>query len=164
MVCVWSYILIKMALVLADQNKYAQHFLNYWFVLHTIEFLLLMIHYREYQAVYGVHWYIVARKILMIQWTENITILKNMSYFHLSALLRNITEYSKLREELSKTGIEFTAWITYLTHWGQDKMAAISQTTFSNAFSWMKICRFRLRFHWSLFLWVQLIISQYWFR
>ena len=28
---------------------------------------------------------------------------------------------------------------TDLTHWGQDKMAAISQTTFSNAFSWMKM-------------------------
>ena len=25
-----------------------------------------------------------------------------------------------------------------LTHWGRDNMAAISQTTFSNAFSWMK--------------------------
>ena len=27
----------------------------------------------------------------------------------------------------------------WLTHWGRDNMAAISQTTFSNAFSWMKI-------------------------
>ena len=38
-----------------------------------------------------------------------------------------------------------------LTHWGRDKMAAISQTTFSNAFSWMKIYQFRLRFHWKFF-------------
>ena len=38
-----------------------------------------------------------------------------------------------------------------LTHWGRDKMAAIFQTTFSNAFSWMKMFKFRLRFHWSLF-------------
>ena len=30
-----------------------------------------------------------------------------------------------------------------LTHWGWDKMADISQTTFSNAFSWMKMCKFR---------------------
>ena len=28
---------------------------------------------------------------------------------------------------------------TDLTHWGRDKMDAISQTTFSNAFSWMKM-------------------------
>ena len=33
----------------------------------------------------------------------------------------------------------------------QDKMAAISQTTFSNAFSWMKRFIFRFEFHWSLF-------------
>ena len=35
---------------------------------------------------------------------------------------------------------------------GRDKMAAVSQTTLSNAFSWMKMLEFRLRFHWSLFL------------
>ena len=43
------------------------------------------------------------------------------------------------------------------------QMDAISQT-FSNAFSWMKIFEFRLKFHWSLFLRVQLTISQHWFR
>ena len=52
----------------------------------------------------------------------------------------------------------------YLTHWGQDKMAAVSQTTLSNAFSWIEILEYRLRFHWSLFLRVQLTIIQYWFR
>ena len=34
-----------------------------------------------------------------------------------------------------------------LTHWGRDKMAAILQTIFSNAFSWMKMYPFWLRFH-----------------
>ena len=29
-----------------------------------------------------------------------------------------------------------------LTHWGRDKMAAISQTTFANGFSWMKCINF----------------------
>ena len=43
-------------------------------------------------------------------------------------------------------------------------MAAISQTTLSNAFSWMKMLEFRLRFHWSLLLRVQLTIIQHWFR
>ena len=51
-----------------------------------------------------------------------------------------------------------------LTHWGRDKMAAIFQTPFSNAFSWMEIYEFRLRFHLSLFLGAQLTIIQYWFR
>ena len=45
-----------------------------------------------------------------------------------------------------------------------DKMAAIFQTTFSNAFSWMKMYEFRLRFHWSLFPRVQLTIFQHLFR
>ena len=53
---------------------------------------------------------------------------------------------------------------TYLTHWGRDKMDAISQTPFSSAFSWMKMFEFRLRFHWNLFLRVQLAIFQHWFR
>ena len=43
-------------------------------------------------------------------------------------------------------------------------MAAIFQTTLSNAFSWMKILEFRLQFHWSLFLRFQLTIIQHWFR
>ena len=42
--------------------------------------------------------------------------------------------------------------IAILTHWGRDKMAAISQPTFSNLFSWMKMLELRLKFHWSLLL------------
>ena len=40
----------------------------------------------------------------------------------------------------------------------------LSQTTLSNAFSWIKMLEFRLRFHWSLFLRVQLTIIQHCFR
>ena len=36
------------------------------------------------------------------------------------------------------------------------------QTKFSNAFSWMKMFEFRLRFHWSLFPRVQLTIFHDW--
>ena len=43
------------------------------------------------------------------------------------------------------------------------QMDAISQTTFSNAFSWMKMFEFQLKFHWSLFPRVQLTIFQQWF-
>ena len=46
-----------------------------------------------------------------------------------------------------------------LTHLGWDKMVTIFQMTYSNAFSCMKIYEFRLRFHWSLFVRVQLTIS-----
>ena len=45
-----------------------------------------------------------------------------------------------------------------------DKMAASSQTIFSGAFSWMNSFLFWLIFHWSLFLRVQLTITQHWFR
>ena len=40
------------------------------------------------------------------------------------------------------------AWGTFvelLTHWDGDKMAAIAQTTFSNAFSWMNMYKFHLK-------------------
>ena len=57
-----------------------------------------------------------------------------------------------------------------LTPWGRDKMAAIFQTTFSNAFSWRKkmykiwlISKIRV-IHWSLLPRVQLAIFQYWLR
>ena len=54
-------------------------------------------------------------------------------------------------------------WV-HITHWGRDKMTTISQTTLSNAFSSMKMLEIRYKFHWSLFLRVQLTIFQHWFR
>ena len=53
------------------------------------------------------------------------------------------------------------ASIGNLTHWARDKMAAIFQTIFSSVFS-MKMYEFRLTFHWSMFLGVQLTIFQHW--
>ena len=50
-----------------------------------------------------------------------------------------------------------------LTH-PLDKIATILQTRFSDAFSWMASFVFWLKFHWSLFLRVQLAITQHWFR
>ena len=43
-----------------------------------------------------------------------------------------------------------------LTHLPLDKMGVISQPTHSNAFSWMKMFVFWSKFHWILFLKVQL--------
>ena len=51
-----------------------------------------------------------------------------------------------------------------LTHLPLDNMDAISQTTFSNAFLWLKNVAFWFKFCWSLFLIVQLTISQHWIR
>ena len=44
------------------------------------------------------------------------------------------------------------------------KWPPFCQTTFSVAFSWVKIVEFRLKFHWNTFPGVQLTISQHWFR
>ena len=51
-----------------------------------------------------------------------------------------------------------------LTHLPLNKMAAILQTTYSSAFSWMKMLEVRLKLYWNLFLMVKLTISQCWFR
>ena len=48
----------------------------------------------------------------------------------------------------------------HLAHLFLDKMAPISQTLFSYAFSWMESLVFWLKFHWCLFLRVQLTITQ----
>ena len=69
--------------------------------------------------------------------------------------IRDISDFS--HTELDKN-------YRFLTHWGRDKMAAIFQTTFWNGFSWLKMHEFRLTFHWSLFLGVQLTIFSHWFR
>ena len=59
-----------------------------------------------------------------------------------------------------KQSITGHAWVPLhpLTHWGRDKMAAISQTTLSNNFFRMKMFEFRLRFLWNLFPRPQLTI------
>ena len=53
-------------------------------------------------------------------------------------------------------------WIK--THWGRDKMTDIYQTIFSNAFSGMKIFKFRFKFRWNLFSRDKLAIFQHWFK
>ena len=61
-------------------------------------------------------------------------------------------------------------WVTkqlyelYVNSLRPRQMDAISPTTFSNAFSWMKMFEFRLKFHGSLFTRVQLTIFQHWFK
>ena len=79
---------------------------------------------------------------------------------HQTNKTHKITTANKISEQLKDTGQcwtttaqvsvdKFRCTIRFkLTHWGQDKMAAISQMIFSNAFSWMKTFDFQI-FHWS---------------
>ena len=62
-------------------------------------------------------------------------------------------------------GFNYSFCMVYsISHWGRDRMDAISQTTFSSAFYWMKMLEFQIEFYWRLFLVAQLTIFQHWFR
>ena len=63
----------------------------------------------------------------------------------------------------NSTKLEPEVQLTNLPISGLDKITAILQATFSNAFSWMKNFDFSLNFHWGLFLRTQLMITQHWF-
>ena len=82
---------------------------------------------------------------------------EDIDIYIVSLSARQVAECQKIHHGL-------LTQVCFLTHWGRDKMAAVSQTMFSNAFSWMKMYEFRLKFHWSLFLRLQLTIFQHWFR
>ena len=47
-----------------------------------------------------------------------------------------------------RSTLQLSAW----THWDQDEMAFILQWTLKNAFPWMKMFEFRLKFHCNLYL------------
>ena len=55
-------------------------------------------------------------------------------------------------------------YLKSLTQWGRYKVAAISQMTHSNALCRMKMFEFWLKFHWNMFLGVELTTIQHWFR
>ena len=56
----------------------------------------------------------------------------------------------------------YVAAATFEKHWDLEKMAANFLATLSNAFYWMTMYEFRLRFHWNLFLRFDLTLSQKW--
>ena len=53
----------------------------------------------------------------------------------------------------------FCLGLNVLTHWGRNRLDAILQRVFSNAFSSTEICKFQLKLYWSLFL-----KGRHWFR
>ena len=104
--------------------------------------------------------------IFMVKW--QLTHYKNkiMKYFYIGknqyndvCLFVEIVHFAIFRELFQFKDIILSGEELPLSHWGRDEMDAISQTTFSNAFSWMKAHEIRLRFHWSLFLRFELTIS-----
>ena len=63
-----------------------------------------------------------------------------------------------LQEGLTGKSLTTVMHVKFINTLRPIQKAAICQTTFWNAFSWMKMYEFRLKFHWSLFLGVQLYI------
>ena len=87
------------------------------------------------------------------KWSVNVPI---------SILLSDLVKISK-HFQVSRCKPLFTTTTTPLTQWGRDKLTGMFQT-FSNAFSWIEMNKFRLKFRWSWFLRVQSTTSQQWFR
>ena len=116
-------------------------------------------HYCIIQAQYwsseftNGHWYLTLMSVLKV------------SFFSMSQRKKKSHYFITSGHCTADTRIRGAEWIIrLLTHWGWDKRAAILQTTFSNAFSWMKMYEISSRFWWSLFLRVQLTIFQNWQR
>ena len=97
-----------------------------------------------------------------------------VNLFFFSRIIHNETFIHKLHPKYSQSLWSYSdclihdAWrcdsLSQLTHWGREKIAAIFQTTFSNAFSSVKMYEFPIRFHWGLFPIAKLTIFQHWFR
>ena len=58
-----------------------------------------------------------------------------------------------LANRIESARVNQNAEFCWLTHWGRDIMAPISQTTFSNAFSWMKLLNLKKNFTEMCSLW-----------
>ena len=74
----------------------------------------------------------------------------------------NVFGEDKCPKGIAQHVLKICSFVDILTHWGRDEMD-ISETTFSNVFSSIKMFEFRLQFYWSLFLRDQLTIFQHWF-
>ena len=75
-----------------------------------------------------------------------------------------ITAHYFIFKKLSlRQGSGLPGALASLTHWGRYKMDAISQTTFSSAFLEWRCLNSDRKFHWSVFLRVQLTIFHHWF-
>ena len=92
---------------------------------------------------------------------------KHFKFWDLVRLILDISRYVPTLHKIgpvAASGSVVAYMGAILTHWGWDEMNNISQTTFSNVFSSMKMFELWLKFHWSFFPRVQLTIFQHRFR
>ena len=91
---------------------------------------------------------------------EHISLLK-LLFIYLNRLTTVFKYFGGCRILLDSTWQVFFLWGIVTNVY---RMVAISQTTFSNAFSRMRSFVYWFEFHWSLFLRFPSTISQYWSR
>ena len=97
-----------------------------------------------------------------IIWTNAGILLIGSLGTNFGEILIEIYTFSVTKMPLKMSGKwrPFCIGFNVVTHWGRGKMGDTLQT-FSNAFSWIKIVVFWLKFHWLLFPRVQLAVFQH---
>ena len=129
-----------------------------WAAFHcTVSNHLSKISVRNYKNIEGYTAHIIVSWPNPKQWqmghTSNLMMMMRSSTGILTIVIKKWVSWIHNDRMLDNVSL-FSALCIVLTHWGRDKMDAIS---------WMKMFEYRLKFHWSLFLRVHLTISQHWF-
>ena len=118
------------------------------------------------RIMYGLDWRTVqcAQQRVVNALVGALTVLHDSIYPRIISFLVQHYEKPSNDDRIWPELIHTVPHLFCLTYWGREKMDAISQTTSSSAFSWMKMFEFRLKFQWRLFRRVQLTIFQHWSR
>ena len=103
-------------------------------------------------------------KFLFIRRTIPCCKYKQFATFHIPYFLHRFLHLKGNMTDNHNRIVPWHMWKNPLTHLPLDKRDAVSQTIFSNAFSWMESFISWLKFHWNWFLMVKLTITQHWIR
>ena len=85
----------------------------------------------------------IKKKSSCIKWNMSLP----FPFFQSQKILKEVKWYQMQSycNFAQKTAVSLPCTVQNLTHWGRDKMAAISQMSCSSAFSWMKMYEFHLK-------------------
>ena len=123
--------------------------------------LITQLSCRWFEVSKGTHWRLWAKHIHSLLYIKHQGSSQDLPAGSVSML--SVKDKLVLCSKLLAVEFLFGDLLTILVHWGQDKMAAISQMALSTAFSLMKMYECRLIYHWNLFLRFELTILQHWF-
>ena len=131
----------------ADQRKHQSYasLAFVWEITETGEFPAQTASYAENVSIWWRH-HVFEKKMSPFKHSKMDAL---MGWFHTSSVYVGNVVYTWFQPS------------SFLTHWLRHKIDIISQTTFSNAFSWMAMYEFRLRFYWSFCLSFKLAMFQH---